>query len=131
MPEALAGVPQTDGILWLALAVVVAGLVRGFSGFGSAMIIMPVASSVLSPFAALAFLTVVEFFGPLPNLSSALRVGRLRDVLRLDLGGIGRDAVGPFGLGRHGPRDIRLGGVVDRIGASCASCSWAGATLVN
>ena len=33
-------------------------LVRGFAGFGSGMIIMAAASSVLSPFAALAFLVV-------------------------------------------------------------------------
>jgi len=60
--------------------------VRGFSGFGSALIIMPVASSVLSPFAAIAFMTVVEFFGPLPNLRNAVQHGSLREVGLLWLG---------------------------------------------
>ncbi|MEP4194173.1 MAG: sulfite exporter TauE/SafE family protein [Aliishimia sp.] len=74
------------GLGWLVGALMVAGLVRGFSGFGSALIIMPVASSVLSPFAAIAFLTVVEFFGPLPNLRDALRKGSIREVGLLTLG---------------------------------------------
>ncbi len=83
------------GLGWLVLAIVAAGLVRGFSGFGSAMIIMPAASSVLEPFAALAFLTVVEFWGPLPNLRAALRDGDRREAGRLLLG----CAVGlPLGL---------------------------------
>lgn len=86
MPEAFASALSTDGLIWLLLAIVVAGLVRGFSGFGSALIIMPVASSVLSPYGALAFLTIVEVFGPLPNLRSALREGGRDDVLRLILG---------------------------------------------
>ena len=76
------------GLWWLAGAIIAAGLVRGFTGFGSAMIIMPAASSVLDPFAALVFLTVVEFWGPLPNLPSALRTGQKAETLRLLVGAI-------------------------------------------
>jgi uncharacterized protein len=83
------------GLWWLVCAITAAGLVRGFTGFGSALIIMPAASSVLDPFAALAFLTVVEFWGPLPNLRSALRTGQPTEVLRLLAGA----AIGlPLGL---------------------------------
>lgn len=90
-PAALA----LPGLWWLAGAIVAAGLVRGFTGFGSALIIMPAASSVLDPFAALVFLTVVEFWGPLPNLPSALRTGRRDEVVRLLVGA----AIGlPLGL---------------------------------
>jgi uncharacterized membrane protein YfcA len=95
MPEALAAALATDGLIWLALGVITAGLVRGFAGFGSAMIIMPVASSILSPFAAIAFLTIVEFFGPLPNLPDALRRGNRQDVARLLIGAL---IALPFGL---------------------------------
>ena len=70
-------------LVWLTGAILAAGLVRGFAGFGSAMIIMPAAASVLSPFAALTFLVVVEIVGPLPNLRNALRTGALRDAGRL------------------------------------------------
>lgn len=83
------------GLGWLIAAIVAAGLVRGFAGFGSGMIIMAAASSVLSPFAALAFLVVVEFWGPLPNLRAAWRDGDLNEAKFLLLG----VAVGmPLGL---------------------------------
>ncbi|WP_370402101.1 TSUP family transporter [Sulfitobacter sp. JB4-11] len=86
MPDfiALAGTPT--GLIWLVGAVFAAGLVRGFAGFGSAMIIMPVASSVLEPVQAVIFLVAAEVLGPLPNLPSALRVGALREVGLLLLG---------------------------------------------
>ena len=86
MPDLLTTALALPGLWWLTIAIIAAGLVRGFAGFGSAMIIMPAASSVLDPFAALAFLTVVEFWGPLPNLRNAWHVGHRKDALRL-LGG--------------------------------------------
>ena len=95
MPDWITTALATPGLGWLVLSIVAAGLVRGFSGFGSALIIMPVASSVLSPFAAILFLTVVEMFGPLPNLRNALQNGALREVGMLLFGA----AVGlPVGL---------------------------------
>lgn len=80
MLEALDTALQTEGLVWLIAAVLVAGLVRGFSGFGSAMIIMPVASSVLSPVAAVIFLVSAEILGPLPNVPRAWRDGKPRDI---------------------------------------------------
>jgi uncharacterized membrane protein YfcA len=88
MPDLIAAALALPGLWGLAIAIVAAGLVRGFTGFGSAMIIMPAASSVLDPFAALAFLIVVEFWGPLPNLRSAWRTGQRRDALRLLAGAL-------------------------------------------
>ena len=46
MPETLTSLLQIDGLVWLFTAVFIAGLVRGFAGFGSGMIIMPAASSI-------------------------------------------------------------------------------------
>lgn len=86
---------SAEGLVWLLGAVIVAGIVRGFSGFGSAMIIMPVASSVLTPVQAVIFLTAAEIFGPLPNLPAALRQGAPRDIGRLILGAV---IALPFGL---------------------------------
>ena len=86
MPDILGQALALPGLVWMLVTVCVAGLIRGFSGFGSAMVIMPVASSVLSPVGALVFLTMVELFGPLPNLPRALREGERGDVLRLGLG---------------------------------------------
>lgn len=88
MLETVTGVFQTDGLIWLLLAVIVAGMVRGFAGFGSGMIIMPVAATVLSPVAAVTFMMMAELLGPLPNLPSAWRNGAPKDVGRLMLGAV-------------------------------------------
>ncbi len=86
MPEALQAVFATEGLIWLLCGVVAAGLVRGFAGFGSGMIIMATASSVLEPVAAVIFMMMAELIGPLPNLRAAWRDGAPRDVGRLMIG---------------------------------------------
>jgi uncharacterized protein len=88
IPDMLATALATDGLIWLVVAVFVAGLVRGFAGFGSAMIIMPVASSILSPVEAVIFLICAELVGPLPNAPAAWRDGTPREVGLLVLGAI-------------------------------------------
>lgn len=98
MPDLLASAFQTEGLIWLVVAVCVAGLVRGFSGFGSAMIIMPVASSVLPPVEAVIFLVATELVGPLPNLRAALRDGTPLDVGYLGLGAAFALPLGLWGL---------------------------------
>jgi uncharacterized membrane protein YfcA len=49
MPEPLAAALTTPGLPWLLLAIAVAGIVRGFSGFGTALIFVPVAGIFLAP----------------------------------------------------------------------------------
>ena len=88
MPDILAEALSVDGLIWLAVAVFFAGLVRGFSGFGSAMIIMPAAAAVLSPVEAVLFMSATELLGPLPNLRSAWRTAARRDVWLLMLGAV-------------------------------------------
>lgn len=104
MPDALISAFQTDGLIWLVAIVVVAGLVRGFAGFGSAMIIMPVASSVLSPVEAVIFLVATELVGPLPNLRAAFRDGTPWDVGLLALGALLALPIGLWGLAIVDPR---------------------------
>lgn len=86
MPEILSAALSQTGLVWLVVAAGTAGVVRGFAGFGSAMVYMPVASQFLDPFSALVTLTFMDVFGPLPNVRGALRDGHRRDVLRLVLG---------------------------------------------
>ncbi|MEM1374657.1 MAG: TSUP family transporter [Pseudomonadota bacterium] len=71
------------GLIWLLAAVSLAGLVRGFSGFGSAMIFLPVAGRVVGPFEAILIFTVCDFFGPLPLLPRAVRDGDMGEVGKL------------------------------------------------
>lgn len=49
MPDILAQVWATPGLIWLVVAISVAGIVRGFSGFGTALIFVPVAGIFLPP----------------------------------------------------------------------------------
>lgn len=76
----------TTELAWIIFGAVLAGLVRGFAGFGTAMIFLPVASSVVSPIWALTIMVVMDVIGPLPNVPRALRDGHPRDVLRLSAG---------------------------------------------
>ncbi len=77
----------THGLGWLILAASLAGLVRGFTGFGTALVFMPVAGAVVPPFWALVVLVVMDSIGPLPNLPRALRDGSPREVARV-MGGV-------------------------------------------
>ncbi len=78
MPDLTAG-----DLIWVASVAVLAGLVRGFSGFGTALIYVPLASLSLPPLWVLVTLTVMDVIGPLPNVPRALRDGKLRDVVLL------------------------------------------------
>ncbi|MDZ7709819.1 MAG: sulfite exporter TauE/SafE family protein [Roseovarius sp.] len=49
MPEPFAAALATPGLPWLMLAIAAAGIVRGFSGFGTALIFVPVAGIFLAP----------------------------------------------------------------------------------
>jgi len=86
MPEAFWTALGQPGMVWLWIAAAAAGVVRGFSGFGTAMVFLPVAGQVLNPVAALASLAVMDLVGPLPNVPRALREAHRGDVLRLCAG---------------------------------------------
>ncbi|NRB04488.1 MAG: sulfite exporter TauE/SafE family protein [Rhodobacteraceae bacterium] len=58
MPEALASVFATPGFFWLVLTIAVAGIVRGFTGFGTALIFVPVAGQFLPPEVIILVVTV-------------------------------------------------------------------------
>ena len=49
MPDLLTQVWATPGLFWLILTISIAGIVRGFTGFGTAMIFVPVAGIFLQP----------------------------------------------------------------------------------
>jgi len=72
----------------LAFGALVAGIVRGFTGFGTAMIYLPIAGQVLPPFSAITTLIVMDLVGPLPNMPRAWREGAPRDLLRLATGAL-------------------------------------------
>ncbi|WP_170428172.1 sulfite exporter TauE/SafE family protein [Ruegeria arenilitoris] len=74
------------GLAVLFFAAFLSGVVRGFSGFGTALIFLPLATPFLGPFGALIGLTIMDIFGPLPNLRRAWRAVDRGDLVRLLLG---------------------------------------------
>ncbi|RLK11043.1 TSUP family transporter [Ruegeria conchae] len=84
MPEYFGQTPT--GLAVIIFAAFVGGIVRGFSGFGTALIFLPIASPYLGPFGAIIALTVMDIFGPIPNLRRAWSVVDKGDLARLLLG---------------------------------------------
>lgn len=109
MPDQIWTALELPGLVWLLIAAVAAGVVRGFSGFGTAMVFLPVAGQVLSPVAALVALTVMDLFGPLPNVPRALRDAHRGDVLRLCAGLVVALPVGLLVLTSVAPEVFRYG----------------------
>ncbi len=109
MPEIAASVLATPGLIWLIGAALAAGIVRGFAGFGTAMIYLPVAGQWLPPFEALTTLVVMDLIGPLPHVKRALRDGIAADVARLSAGMIVALPFGVYVLSLVAPEVFRYG----------------------
>ncbi len=84
--DVIADALSLDGLFWLLGAALLAGIVRGFSGFGTAMVYMPVAAQILGPVEALTTLIIIDFFGPLPLLPRGWRDANRPELWRLGLG---------------------------------------------
>ena len=80
---------------WLVFAALLAGLVRGFSGFGTAMVFLPIASQYLTPFESIASLAIMEFFGTFAVMRKSWSDADKVDLARLVLG---MTIVTPFAL---------------------------------
>ena len=105
----LNGAIAMEGVWVLVLTAALAGTVRGFSGFGTAMVFLPVAGQILSPFAALTTLMIMDLVGPLPNIPNAYRTAHKGDVLRLSLGALFAVPLGVLVLGLIAPEVFRYG----------------------
>ena len=88
MHDAFAEALGTPGLWLLVLAAFLAGIVRGFSGFGTAMVYLPAAAQVLGPFEALTTLLIKDLVAPLIHVPRALRDGQPADVMRLAGGAV-------------------------------------------
>lgn len=84
-----------EGLPVLIVAVIAAGIVRGFAGFGTAMVFVPIAALVVEPIHAILMMMTFDLFGPIALLPRAWRDGEPRDVGLLGMGAI----IGlPFGV---------------------------------
>lgn len=72
--------------LWVAAAAVLAALVRGFTGFGAAMVFIPVASAIYEPKVAVVVLFIVDGIVTFPLVFKAIYQCRWPDVICLTVG---------------------------------------------
>lgn len=93
--EIVAEALAVPGVSWVLAAAALAGLVRGFAGFGTAMIFLPITAQVLEPVWAVIVLIVMDVIGPLPAMPRAMKDGHPRDLLRMLAGTV---IALPFGL---------------------------------
>jgi len=85
----------------------ISGTARGFSGFGSALIFMPLASSMASPRLIAALLLIVDFVGALPMLPEGWRKADRKATAVIVLGALIGVPVGTWLLTRLDAVTIR------------------------
>lgn len=66
--------------------ILVAGVARGLSGFGTGMIVAPVAGAIYGPTVAVALIVLIDTLPIIPVTVPALRIARWREVLPIALG---------------------------------------------
>ncbi|HLI12144.1 MAG TPA: sulfite exporter TauE/SafE family protein [Alphaproteobacteria bacterium] len=112
-------------LLWVVLAVLLGGLLRGLSGFGGAMIMVPVVGAVLGPAAAVPIANMVDIVITAPLLPDAFRRCRWREVLPLFVGGALLVPVGVWLLTLLDPELLRRAiSVVILVAAAAMASGW-------
>ncbi len=105
--------------VFIACAALLAGLARGFSGFGAALIFMPLASAVIGPQVAGPTLLIVDMVLTAAMVPAATRLANRREVGLMTLGAMAGIPLGTFVLLAVDPLYIRWGMVV-AVGATLA-----------
>jgi len=77
---------QTPDLWWVCFGALMAGLVRGFAGFGTAMIYLPIALTVLDKPTAIVTLLVMDLIGPIPLVPRKIRDGNMPELGKMVLG---------------------------------------------
>jgi uncharacterized membrane protein YfcA len=107
----LAGLIPSDVSLNAALAIcaiaLVSGAARGFSGFGSALIFMPLASSIAAPRLVAALLLVIDFVAAAPLIPNAWKQADRKATAVMVLGALVGVPVGTYFLSRLDPVTTR------------------------
>ena len=107
----LDGLIPTDISINVAIAIgaiaLVSGIARGFSGFGSALIFMPLASSIAAPRLVAALLLVIDLIGSAPLIPNAWKQADRRATAIMALGALVGVPIGTFFLSRLEPVTTR------------------------
>lgn len=109
MVDLTALIPGISGeaLLFLVGTAFIAGLARGFSGFGAALIFMPLASAVIEPARAAPLLLLVDAIMALGLIPNAWRRAERRNVGTMALGALIGVPLGTAGLALLDPLVVR------------------------
>jgi uncharacterized protein len=107
--------PEFDALKVASLLIVafIAGLARGFSGFGAALIFMPLAAKIIGPQLAAPVLLLTDFVMALPMLPSAFPLISRVEVLLLAAGALLSVPFGTYLLSALDPLALRW--VIERL----------------
>src|SRR5205085_1320998 len=107
----LAGIIPTDVSTNAAIAICaiafVSGTARGFSGFGAALIFMPLASSMAAPRLVAALLLIIDFVAAAPLIPNAWRQADRKATAVMVFGALIGVPIGTYFLSRLGPVTTR------------------------
>ncbi len=93
----------TSALIRLAIVALVSSVTRGFSGFGSALIFMPLAGTVVPPRTAAALLLIIDFVASIQLVPNAWRHAQRRNAGVMALGAFVGVPVGTWALTRLDP----------------------------
>ena len=91
----------------ICVIALVSGTARGFSGFGSALIFMPLASSIAAPRLVAALLLVIDLIGSAPLIPNAWKQADRRATAIMALGALVGVPIGTWFLSRLEPVTTR------------------------
>jgi hypothetical protein len=94
---------STSALIRLAVIAFVASVTRGFSGFGSALIFMPLAGTVVPPRTAAALLLIIDFVASAQLAPNAWKLAQRRGVAIMVLGAFIGVPIGTWALTRLDP----------------------------
>ncbi len=116
---------ELDAALSVLLAtVLLAGIARGLSGFGTGMIVAPVASALYGPQVAIVIIVIIDSLPVLPVTLPALRQARWRQVLPVVAGLFVMLPVGVMILKSSDP--VLLRWAISLSILACAAALWSG-----
>jgi len=132
MPEALATALAAPGLPWLLLAIGLAGIVRGFTGFGTALIFVPVAGIFLAPQVVVGVITLTGIASTSALLPRAWGQADRREVGVLALAALITVPLGLWLMGMLDPVTIRwIVATVAAITLGALIAGWRFSGIVN
>lgn len=98
---------SSAALAYIVASAFIGGLARGFSGFGSALIFIPLASSMVGARVASPLLLVIDFIAAAPLIPNAWQHADRRDVGTMLIGSVIAVPIGAWALTQMDPLTVR------------------------